>query len=170
MPDYPKPALTADAVVLRPSPDGFELLLIERKRDPFAGRWALPGGFVDQGEDTRQAAIRELREETEVEATPFCEVGVADAPGRDPRGWVVSVVWAFVVPAETKAHAGDDADAARWFPWDSSRDMAFDHADVLAKARRRFRELLALPEGWRAFVPEGHDLTEARVREGLGLD
>ena len=60
--------------------------------------------------EERRASIRELLEETGVEAEPFCEVGVADAPGRDPRGWVVSVVWAFVVPAGTEAKAGDDAD------------------------------------------------------------
>ena len=165
MPDYPKPSLTADCVVLRPAGPTYELLLIRRKHEPFAGRWALPGGFVDAGETTRQAAIRELQEETGVEAAPFLELGVADRPGRDPRGWTVSNVWAFVVPAGTEAVAGDDAQETGWLPWTKSlglgAELGFDHAEVLEKAAARFEEQLLLPDGWRSFVPTGHADEEA---------
>jgi 8-oxo-dGTP diphosphatase len=155
MADYPKPNLTADAVVLRPQGETYELLLIQRKRPPFVDHWALPGGFVDAGETTRQAAIRELLEETRVRAEPILEIGVADRPGRDPRGWTVSSVWLFMVPAGTEASAGDDAACASWHDWAAvPPELAFDHAEVLDKTRNRVRERLATPDGWKSLLSE----------------
>ena len=77
------------------------MLLIQRKNDPFAGSWALPGGFVDEGENLEQAAARELQEETSVDPTsvPLVQVGAYGDPGRDPRGWTVSVAYCAVVPS-----------------------------------------------------------------------
>ncbi|MFE4539626.1 NUDIX domain-containing protein [Streptomyces scopuliridis] len=122
---------TADVVTV--TSDG-RLLLIQRDWDPFEGDWALPGGHVDAGETSRAAAARELEEETgvRVAAEELRQIGVWDQPGRDPRGRYVTVAYLAVVPADTKAAAGDDARTARWWRPDSLPPLAFDHADIVA--------------------------------------
>ncbi|MFJ3043833.1 NUDIX domain-containing protein [Streptomyces tendae] len=125
---------TADVVAL--TPDG-KVLLIERDWPPYEGAWALPGGHVDIGEMSRVAAARELEEETgvRVAADDLRQIGVWDAPGRDPRGRFVTVAYAAVVPATTRITAGDDARTARWWPLaDLPDQLAFDHADILSAA------------------------------------
>lgn len=101
---------TVDVVLLC----GDSVLLIRRYWPPFADRWALPGGHVDRGETARQAAVRELREETgiTVPANDLGLVGVYDEPGRDPRGRYVSVAFVAVVDFVSPV-AGDDASSAR---------------------------------------------------------
>jgi 8-oxo-dGTP diphosphatase len=144
--DYPRPALTADVVALRFHANTLECLLIERARPPFEGSWALPGGFVDAGESPRAAAARELVEETAValSAEELIEVGAFGDPGRDPRGWVVSVAWAALLPCDAAASAGDDARVARWWPLAALPPLAFDHATIISRAIERLR---ALTEG-----------------------
>lgn len=121
---------TADVVALRP---GGDVLLIERGWDPHAGCWALPGGHVDLGETSRAAAVRELVEETGVRVDPddLRQIGVWDAPARDPRGRYVTVAYLAVVPVGTPVVAGDDARTARWWPIEDLPLLAFDHADIL---------------------------------------
>lgn len=123
---------TADAVAL--TSDG-NVLLIERGWDPFMGRWALPGGHVDKGETSLDASVRELEEETgiTVPADDLRQVGTFDAPGRDPRGRYVSVAYTATLPTPVQPTAGDDATAARWWPLTALPDLAFDHADILAR-------------------------------------
>lgn len=121
--------MTVDLIVVR----GSEILLIQRDRAPFAGRWALPGGFVDEGEDLETAARRELKEETGLLAGTLRQVGTFGAPGRDPRGWTVAI--AFVTtdtPGEPRA--GDDAREARWFEQRALPSLAFDHALIVEAA------------------------------------
>jgi 8-oxo-dGTP diphosphatase len=129
------PALTVDVVALAGSP-ARSVLLVERGGDPFAGSWALPGGFVDAGERVPVAAARELREETSVSAGVLTLLGVYDTPGRDPRGPTVSVVFLMATDEELEASGGDDAADARWFPLDALPDLAFDHAVVIDDAIR----------------------------------
>jgi 8-oxo-dGTP diphosphatase len=138
--DYPRPALTVD-VVLATRDARPRVLLIRRKSDPFAGSWALPGGFVDEGERLIDAARRELEEETGVEVEELEPLYTAGDPGRDPRGWTVSVVFLGRVK-RPKAKAGDDAAAVGWFPLDAPPPMAFDHAMLLERARARLRDRL----------------------------
>jgi len=139
--EYPRPALTADVVLVRDDAGAREVLLIKRRFEPFAGRWALPGGFVDEGEVPEAAARRELAEETGViwEGS-LTLVGVFGRPGRDPRGWTVSAVYlADVGGVSVDARAGDDAAETAWFPLDRLPSLAFDHDEVLAEARRLLR-------------------------------
>lgn len=123
---------TADVVLLAAS----HVLLIERGWDPFKGRWALPGGHVDTGETSLDASVRELEEETgiTVSAADLRQVGAFDAPGRDPRGRYVSVAYTATLPTPVRPTAGDDATAARWWPLNALPGLAFDHADILARA------------------------------------
>ncbi|MGH2850962.1 MAG: NUDIX domain-containing protein [Solirubrobacteraceae bacterium] len=124
------PALTADVVALAPA----AVLLIQRAREPFAGSWALPGGFVEAGERVREAAARELAEETSIDAGPMELLGVYDTPGRDPRGPTVSVVYLLLCDRELAARGGDDAGDARWFALEKLPPLAFDHATIVADA------------------------------------
>lgn len=128
---YEKPSLTADSVVLH----GGNVLLIRRGDDPYKDQWALPGGYVNEGEDPMAAAAREQKEETDLDASTLQFVGVYGKKGRDPRGWVVSV--AFVSQASSQAiRAKDDAKEAQWFPVTEALTMnlAFDHLEILRDA------------------------------------
>ncbi|MFJ6770945.1 NUDIX domain-containing protein [Kitasatospora sp. NPDC091257] len=126
---------TADVVATTP---GGRVLLIERGWPPFEGAWALPGGHMDSGETSRDAAARELAEETgvRVDAADLLQLGVWDAPGRDPRGRYVTVAYLAVVPDSTPIAAGDDARTARWWMWNDLPPLAFDHSSILATALR----------------------------------
>jgi 8-oxo-dGTP diphosphatase len=134
--DYPRPMLTADVVVLAGTAEDARVLLIQRGNPPFAGGWALPGGFVEEGEQVAEAAPRELAEETglRVDAGSLELLGVYDTPGRDPRGWTVSVVYVARVPGELPVAGADDASDARWFKLEGLPELAFDHALIIADA------------------------------------
>jgi 8-oxo-dGTP diphosphatase len=135
-PRFRNPALTVDGAVIvrRPRPRGprHQVLLIQRGQDPFAGDWALPGGFVDYGEDPDQAVAREVEEETGLAGLPFRQFRAFGHPDRDPRGHTVSIVYLAELVGEPPAvTGGDDAAAARWFPLDDLPRLAFDHERIL---------------------------------------
>ena len=127
------PALTVDVVALAGVPPQ-GVLLIQRGNDPFAGSWALPGGFVEAGERVPAAASRELFEETALAGDTLELLGVYDTPGRDPRGPTVSVVYVLRTADQPTVRGGDDAREARWFALDALPALAFDHATVIADA------------------------------------
>lgn len=117
------------------------VLLIRRGYAPHRGAWALPGGYVEPDETSRQAAAREAAEETgaQVEPEALHFVGVYDEPERDERGRVISAAW-MVDLSEADAvtvTAGDDAAEAAWFAVDDalSLPLAFDHGDIITAAR-----------------------------------
>lgn len=134
--DYPRPMVTADIVVLRQAGGRWEILLIERGRDPFRGRWALPGGFMEIDEDLETAAARELHEETGLHGCELRQLGAFGRVGRDPRGRTVSVVYITHIDEMQAAQvrAGDDAAKAQWFDIRALPDMAFDHGEIVAAA------------------------------------
>lgn len=134
---YPRPALTVDIALLRPGAGGPEVLLIRRGHVPFAGCWALPGGFVDEGEPLKAAACRELQEETGVTGVTLRQLAAFGDPGRDPRGWTVSVVfWTWLAEGEFAVQAGDDAAAVGWWPLSALPPLAFDHDRILVAVGR----------------------------------
>jgi 8-oxo-dGTP diphosphatase len=130
---YPRPMLTVDVVVLTGARTP-EVLLIQRGGPPFVGRWALPGGFVEEGEQVAEAAARELAEETGLKVAKMRLLGVYDTPGRDPRGWTVSVVYLAHIAGPEAVAGADDASDARWFALDALPELAFDHPAILADA------------------------------------
>ncbi|HEX8269152.1 MAG TPA: NUDIX hydrolase [Flavobacterium sp.] len=126
-----KTFVTVDAVVFRVKSDAVELLLIQRKNDPFKGHWALPGGFVDEHEDLEVAAIRELKEETGLLINSLEQLRTFGTPHRDPRSHTVSVVhWGFA-PDDAVIAAADDAADARWLPIMELPELAFDHDEII---------------------------------------
>lgn len=114
---YERPSLTADVAVFSRKEDELHLLLVERGGHPYLGCYALPGGFANKNEAVEETAARELTEETGLAGLPLVPVGFFSAPGRDPRGWVVSQAFAAMIPPEKmeEVRAGDDAAAAHWF-------------------------------------------------------
>jgi 8-oxo-dGTP diphosphatase len=130
MPEPKGPAATVDVVILL---RGDRVVLVERKYPPPG--WALPGGFVDVGETLEAAAVREAREETGLDVELIDLVYVYSDPRRDPRRHTTSAV--FLGRADGEPAGGDDAAQARAFAWSAlPSPLAFDHAEVLADARR----------------------------------
>ena len=148
--DYPRPAVTVDIVVC--TGELSDVLLIQRKHPPYEGCWALPGGFIGMEETLEAAALRELKEETGVSDVSLTEVGVFDAPFRDPRGRVITIAYAAVLEVPVRnIKAGSDAAATAWFSTaffgetcksksaTKRPKLAFDHAEVIQKALKKLR-------------------------------
>jgi 8-oxo-dGTP diphosphatase len=128
-------SVTVDIVLFRQSVNGGELLLIQRKNEPFQHQWALPGGFVDQNEDLADAARRELSEETGIHVGHIEQLKAFGKPGRDPRGHMVSVAFLVTVTdGNLVAKAADDAADAKWFSVNDLPKLAFDHAEIISFA------------------------------------
>jgi len=137
--------LTVDLVILTVRENLLHVLVIERANEPYRGQDALPGGFLRDGEDLREAAERELAEETGLDGSALHleQLATYGAPDRDPRGRVVSVAYLAVAPDLPVPAAGSDARAARWAPAEKVRGaLAFDHATMLDDAVERARERL----------------------------
>lgn len=163
--DYPRPSLTADLVVIR---DGelHALLLIRRGGHPYLGCWALPGGFVAPGEDAQSAAQRELQEETGLRELPLAPLGFYSAPGRDPRGWVVSAAFLSVSRRFSPVRADDDAAEAAWF---AIREES-DTADHLALTLAHESESLKLRASRRNNPITGRPEAQVYASEGIAFD
>jgi 8-oxo-dGTP diphosphatase len=136
---YPHMAVTVDAVVFR---DGAEpsVLLIKRGRDPYAGKWAIPGGFAEMDETLLNAAHRELEEETRLTGVTLDFLHYFDAIDRDPRERTLSLAfWGVVAEGVDQVKAADDAADVAWHPLSKLPALAFDHADVLERAIKAWR-------------------------------
>jgi 8-oxo-dGTP diphosphatase len=133
---YPMPSITVDLVVFGVAGSELRVLAVRRKAEPFAGCWALPGGYLGIDEPFEVGARRELREETGVDLSgPIDFIGVFGTPGRDPRGRTVSIAHAAVVREPLpRARGRDDAAEADWLAVDQIQTLAFDHKDILSSA------------------------------------
>jgi 8-oxo-dGTP diphosphatase len=130
---HKQPAIAVDFVVF--NSEG-HLLLIQRKNQPFQGKYALPGGFVEYGETTEAAARRELHEETGLKVGQLHLVGVYSSPKRDPRGHTISIAYVAVVSRARRVRGGDDAATAAFVPTWRKLKLAFDHNAIVRDAVR----------------------------------
>ncbi|MET9735359.1 NUDIX domain-containing protein [Streptomyces sp. NPDC006458] len=133
-------AVTVDLAVLTLREGALHVLLVERGQEPYAGRWALPGGFVLPEESAETAARRELAEETglaDVSGLHLEQLRTYSEPDRDPRMRVVSVAFTALLPDAPEARGGGDAAEARWLPYGTAGPLAFDHDRILADAHDR---------------------------------
>ena len=137
---YARPALTVDCVVFGLDEEDLKVLLIQRDIEPYAGRWALPGGFVKLDETLEESALRELREETGLTRVYLEQLYTFGDPGRDPRERVVTVAYyALVKLLDHQVQAATDARNAAWFAVDDLPKLCFDHDDILATALKRLQ-------------------------------
>jgi len=150
------PAVTVDVVILTMRRRRLEALLIKRKRWPYEGLWAIPGGFVGPAESLEDAARRELAEEVSVGAVYLEQLYTFGEPARDPRMRVITVVYYALLRAdELRLVAGDDATESAWFPVDELPPLAFDHAHILAYTLERLRGKLEYTHiGYQLLAPE----------------
>jgi len=128
---YPRPAVTADIIILKKSNDQQFVLLIERKHPPFEGMWALPGGFLEMDETLENTALRELQEETGITGVELKQFHTFSKVNRDPRHRTITTVFIGFTNDNISPVAGDDAAKAQWFSIDKLPPLAFDHAEVM---------------------------------------
>jgi len=160
--EYPRPALTVDIVIFTLRENRLQLLLIQRREQPYAGMWALPGGFVRVDESLEEAASRELSEETGVSEAYLEQLYTYGDVDRDPRGRVVTVAYFALIPAgaPVRSEGGSDARQARWHPLESLPALAFDHREIVTYALRRLRYKLEYTAACFELLPDEFTLSE----------
>lgn len=180
---YDRPSVTVDVVVFgmfgsldAAEEDGngnghdpgvrpeLRVLLIRRRHRPFEGCWAIPGGFVGVAESLDDAARRELEEETGLRNVYLEQLYTFGRPDRDPRTRVISVAYYALLPGHaSETRAGDDAQAARWFPVAAlPANLAFDHGHIFDVALRRLRAKADYAGIAREFLPPSFTLRQLR--------
>ena len=130
---YPRPAVTADCVVITKETEP-KVLLIQRGIDPYKGCWAFPGGFMNMDETTEECAIRELEEETGLKLSTIHQIGAYSKVDRDPRGRTITVAYLAIIDAPVEVAGQDDAAKAEWFPLSDLPHLASDHYDIMQDA------------------------------------
>lgn len=136
---YPHPSVTTDCVIFGFDGDRLKVLLIERRNEPYKGKWAFSGGFLNPDETAEDGALRELQEETGLTGTYIEQFHTYTVPDRDPRERVITIAYYALVRIQ-EVHGGDDATKAKWFPIDEVPQLAFDHERILRDAMRKLRE------------------------------
>ena len=159
---YPHPAVTTDCVICGFDGSELQVLLIERGIEPFKGKWAFPGGFLNMDETAGEGAMRELKEETGLENAYIEQFNTYSEPGRDPRERVITIAhYALVRIQEVKG--GDDAAKAQWFPIDEVPQLAFDHDKILRDAMRKLRERIHFEPIGFELLPEKFTMRELQI-------
>ena len=141
---YPRPAVTADCVVMTKESVP-QVLLIERGAAPFKGCWAFPGGFMNMDETTEQCAIRELEEETGLKLTGLHQIGAYSKVGRDPRGRTITIAYLVIADHPIAVTGQDDAAKAQWWPINALPPLAFDHVEIMRDAINAYK--IRFPQG-----------------------
>lgn len=159
--DYPHPAVTVDVVIFTLRDRQLKLLLVRRAGEPYRGRWALPGGFVQLEEGLDEAARRELEEETGVSGVFLEQLYTFGRVDRDPRERVITVAYYALIPSDKlQLRAATDAEAVGWFGMDELPELAFDHAEIVAMAHQRLVAKLDYSTIAFQFMPELFTLSE----------
>lgn len=145
--DWPRPMVTVDAVVFNMSGGRTKVLLVNRGKEPYKGKWAVPGGFIEIDEELEDAVARELQEETGLTGVRLEQMRTFGRCGRDPRGRQISIAFTGIVTAgQDKIRPGDDAAKAKWFDIENlPDDMAFDHDEMIKCGIERIRQRPGMP-------------------------
>ena len=162
--DYPRPAVASDIAIFMVADGALNLLLIRRKLAPFAGTWALPGGFLREDETLDACAARELQEETGLNGMFLRHFANFSDPNRDPRGRVISVAYFALIPWDVDEpdvlRASTDAEEAKWFPIDSLPELAFDHGEIVRQGRQALVNQVRLEGLPRGLLPDEFTFAE----------
>lgn len=158
---YERPSVTVDVVIFSLVDNDLQVLLVKRKYPPFAGIWAIPGGFVRMEESLEDAAMRELAEETGVTDVYIEQLYTFGDPDRDPRTRVITVAYFALVPHDAiRPRPGDDAAETAWYSMFDLPRLAFDHEDILAYALQRLRYKLEYTAVGFELLPDVFTLSE----------
>ena len=157
--EYPRPAVTVDLAAFALEGPALRILLIRRKKEPFAGSWALPGGFLEIDEEIEAGARRELQEETGLRVVgAVAPIGVFGTVGRDPRGRTISLAYASVTRGPVPRVSGrDDASEAAWLDPREPRPLAFDHAAIIDSALAWLNDAVAHGSAGPGLLPAQFD-------------
>ena len=129
--------ITVDTVILTIKNNDLQALLIRRDREPFKDKWAIPGGYVRMSENLEQAAVRVLKEKTDVDNVYLEQLYTFGDPLRHPDSRVITCVYfALVRYEDVKVVASDDV---AWYPIDDLPPLAFDHKEIIDYTRARVR-------------------------------
>ncbi len=158
---YDRPSVSVDVVIFSLVAEDLQVLLVKRKYPPYAGMWAIPGGFVHMDEALEDAAARELAEETGVTDVYMEQLYTFGAPNRDPRTRVITVAYFALVPySQVHPRPGDDATETAWFSVFDLPELAFDHKDILEYALTRLRYKLEYTAVGFQLLPDEFTLSE----------
>jgi 8-oxo-dGTP diphosphatase len=153
--------VTVDIVIFTVRERTLQVLLVRRGVPPFEGQYAIPGGFILEGESLEQAAKRELQEETGVHDVFLEQLYSFGDPARDPRGRIITVAYYALISSERNSlAAGSDASEACWFPMSELPALAFDHKQILGYALERLRNKLEYTTVGFQLLPERFTLGE----------
>ncbi len=160
--DYPRPELTVDVVAFASVESKLHILLIRRREEPYAGSWALPGGFLEENEVIERGVLRELREETGLDSSgPLIFLNPYGDPGRDPRAWTISLAYMLLVPPPLPEVKGtDDATIARWHEMVSIPELAFDHAMIVHDALECLLSMVDLGDRGVELLPKAFTMAD----------
>ena len=156
---YPHPSVTTDCVIFGFDGTKLSVLLVKRGVEPYKGRWAFPGGFMNMDESAEEGALRELQEETGLKGAYIRQFHTFTAPERDPRERVITIAYYALVRMQEVA-GGDDADDARWFTLDEVPQLAFDHDQILRKAQKALRQQIHFEPIGVELLPEAFTIKE----------
>ena len=161
---HPHPAVTTDVVVLTLRDQELKLLLIKRGGDPYKGKWALPGGFVQMDEDLDTSARRELAEETGLSGVYLEQLYTFGTVNRDPRERVITVAYYALIPSDKlQLRAATDAEAVGWFGINELPRLAFDHREIVRMAQQRLVAKLDYSTIAFQFMPTEFTLSELQT-------
>ncbi len=157
--------VTVDTVAFAIEQGILEVLLVKRKYDPFKSNWALPGGFLDDRDDTLdQGAARELQEETNVSNVYLEQLYSFGNKGRDPRGRTITVAYlALLRQEELELKASSDASGVAWWPVNELPDLAFDHADIINYAHKRLKYKIEYSPAAFMLIPQKFTLRDLQL-------
>ena len=172
--EYPRPAVTVHCVIFGFDKNQLKVLLTKRAIEPFLGKWAFPGGFIQEEETADDCALRKLREEAGLQDIFLEQLYTFSDLARDPRGRVISIAYYALVKPETYVlEAGLDIEAVKWFGIDENLDLAFDHQQILSVAIERLKGKIRyqpigcelLPEQFT--LPDLHNLYETVLQRSI---
>ncbi len=166
---YPHPSVTTDCVIF--GFDGMKLrvLLVERGNEPFKGRWAFPGGFLQMDESAETGALRELQEETGLKGAYIRQFHTFSDPNRDPRERVLTIAYYALVRMQ-EVKGGDDAAKAAWFALGEVPSLAFDHDLILRMALKELRKQIHFEPIGFELLPEKFTIKELQLLYEVILD
>jgi len=156
---YPHPSVTTDCVMFGFDGTRLRVLLVRRGIEPYKGCWAMPGGFIRMDESAEQGALRELKEETGLEAAYIRQLHAFSEPNRDPRERVITIAYYALVKMR-EVRGADDAADARWFPLDEVPSLAFDHDLILRTALGELRKQIHFEPVGFELLPEKFTMKE----------